>query len=107
LISGSLQRPLAVAASLAVTLSCASATPAGEKVRITQNPEATKGCTFIKTISVVNTWGPGDSQRKLQEEAAKIGANLVFLGLNPYTAGGHSFVHYGGEAYRCSEPPKP
>jgi hypothetical protein len=94
---------MAVLLIVVILAGCATLTPDAEKVRVTQNPEATKGCTFIKTISVVNTWGPGDSEKKLRLEAVKVGANLVFQGSGKYAVGGHSFVHYGGEAYRCGQ----
>ena len=76
---------------------CASLTPEAATVRVTQNPEATKGCKFLGDVEVTNTWGPGDSEKKLRIAAAKMGANLLFIGPRMFT----KLVTAHGEAYQC------
>ena len=77
---------------LAVMLltACASLTPEGEKVRITTNPQATAGCTFIANVK-------GQFDADLRNEAAKVGANIVFNQTQPNEI--HIWQH--GEAYSC------
>ncbi len=77
---------------LALT-ACASLTPEGEKVRITTNPQATAGCTFVANVK-------GKFDADLRNEAAKVGANLVFNQTQPNEI--HIWQH--GEAYSCPFP---
>ena len=76
---------------------CASLTPEAGAVRVTQNPAATEGCKFLGDVEVTNTWGAGDSEKKLRIAAAKMGANVLFIGPRMFT----KFVTAHGEAYRC------
>lgn len=81
---------------LIVLTSCVSATAEGKKVRITRNPQATAGCKFIGNVEAAN--GFGDVENRLQNEAAKIGADTVFMDQN--ALGPHSAR---GEAYLCAK----
>lgn len=81
--------------------SCASLTPEANAVRVTQNPAATTGCKFLGDVEATNTWGSGDSEKKLRIAAAKMGANVLFIGPRMFT----KFVTAHGEAYKCEEPP--
>ena len=91
---------------------CASAlvqplTPEARAVRVTGNPEATRGCTFLGNVeqvnvgssdNLVNAIDDRDASNKLLNSAAKLGANVLFI--PPRT--GRSFLR--GEAYRCPPP---
>ena len=79
-------------------LACTSLSPQGEKVRATQNPVATTGCQFLGRVVVVNKSGFRDSEKAIQNEAAKLGADLVYF--TPTMTAGIS--KYYGKAYRCS-----
>lgn len=77
-----------VLAVLGLVLSgCVSATPQGEKVRLTDNPRATAGCKFLGSVQ-------GIRPNTLRNEGAKLGADVVF----PTMVGGPH-----GEAYKCPE----
>lgn len=74
-------------------------TPEASAVRVTQNPAATVGCKFLGDVEVTNTWGAGDSEKKLRIAAAKMGANVLFIGPRMFT----KFVTAHGEAYMCEQ----
>jgi len=93
-------------------LGCASAfvqplTPEARAVRITGNPEATRGCTFLGNVeqvnvgssdNLVNAIDDRDANNKLLNSAAKLGANVLFIPSRT----SRSFLR--GEAYRCPPP---
>jgi hypothetical protein len=97
--------------SLAATLfvaACMSTQPAPVQhsdVRITTNPQATTGCTYLKDIvsskaipTLMGSNSIEDERERvlavLREDAAKIGADTVFLQ-------GWAKRRAKGEAYRC------
>lgn len=105
---------LRLAATFALLISSCAAnnlTPAGEKVRLTRNPDVVKGCTFIKNVSVhpgdiTTTWGGhADSgamekrDNELRNEASKAGGDTVV----EVTAEG---TYASGEVYRCGDKPQ-
>jgi hypothetical protein len=73
-------------------------TPQAVAVRITYNPVATQGCKYIGDLAVTNMWSPGDTENRLRVEAAKVGANTVYV----VPRG----VRFSGEAYLCSATPQ-
>jgi hypothetical protein len=85
---------------------CVSLTPAGEKVRVTSNPDVVKGCTFLGNVKATSGFsGPGETglgtsntEKTLQNKTAALGGNVLFL-----TAPG---VHATGEAYACQDAQK-
>lgn len=79
------------------TACVATLTPEGGKVRVTENSQATAGCTFISNINGDEA-APGDSTPNLQNQAAKLGGNLVFLGRK-------TGVIQNAEVYRCPSQP--
>src|SRR6266536_1417447 len=95
--------PALAAASLLLATTCATVTPESQKVRTTQNPQATAGCKFLGNVDVTNTWGPGDSEKKLRFEAAKMGADVLYIGPRMFT----KFVTAHGEAYFCGQASNP
>lgn len=87
---------------------CASLTPAGQRVRITVNSDVVRGCEFVGNVKASSGWGgPGGGnigedqvQTKMQNEAAELGGNVLFLTSNK--AGGYGGSSRGiGEAYKC------
>jgi hypothetical protein len=87
---------------LAVTVaSCVSTTPAGEKVRVTSNPDVVKGCRFLGNVKATSGWGGSagtglagsNTEKTLQNKTADLGGNVVFIV--------SSGIHASGEAYRC------
>jgi len=87
---------------LMLFVGCISASPAAQKVRITQNPEAVKGCRFLGNVKATSGWGGAamsgvgahNAEVALQEKTAKLGGDVVFV-----IASG---AHASGEAYDCS-----
>lgn len=81
--------------------SCVSTTPAGEKVRVTSNPDVVKGCKFLGNVKATSGWGGSAgtglagsiTEKTLQKETADAGGNVVFIV--------SSGIHASGEAYRC------
>jgi hypothetical protein len=65
-------------------------TPEGKKVRYTTRPQTTAGCTFIANVK-------GKFDADLRNEAAKLGANLIYNETQPTEIP----VWQHGEAYRC------
>jgi Domain of unknown function (DUF4156) len=94
--------PLAAYGLLIVVCGCTSASPAAQKVRITQNPEAVKGCRFLGNVKATSGWGGAamsgvgahNAEVALQEKTAKLGGDVLFV-----VASG---THASGEAYDCS-----
>jgi hypothetical protein len=86
-------------ASLLVAAGCATATPEAQRVRVTQNPQATQGCKFLGNVEAQNVWGPADTEVRLRVAADRIGANVLFLGPHVYQQGVGR-----GEAYLCEQP---
>lgn len=84
---------------LALTAACVTVTPQGQRVRVTSNPEAVKGCEFLGNVKSTSGFGSttslaaSNTERTLQNKTAKLGGNVLFI----VTSGGHST----GEAYRC------
>lgn len=80
----------------------ACATTDNEQVRITRNPQATAGCKFIQNVEATGSGGIEHMEKKLRDEGARVGADLVYLPPRPE----RGFTVYG-EAYRCSTSPAP
>jgi hypothetical protein len=82
---------------------CVSTTPAGEKVRITANPDAVKGCKFLGNVKATSGWGgsagtglaSSNTEKTLQNKTAALGGNVLFEV--------QSGIHASGEAYRCEQ----
>ncbi len=98
-----------VAVLCVVTISCASVTPAGEKIRITTNPAAVEDCEYIGEVKGKDRmWGgwagqgaaENNAHKRLKNNAAEMGANVVLLVTDDT---GFSGSIKRGEAYRCVE----
>ena len=109
-----IRRLLVIAVAVAAT-SCVSTdvTPAGEKVRITSNPEVVKPCKFIGEVKGADRMNGGllgqglaeeNANRRLRNNAAAMGADTVFIGTSTTNFSGSV---QRGEAYVCgtSSPP--
>jgi hypothetical protein len=91
--------------ALTMTASCVSTTPAGEKVRVTSNPDVVKGCKFLSNVRATSGWGGSggtglagsNTEKTLQNKTASLGGNVVFVV--------SSGIHASGEAYRCETTP--
>ena len=86
-------------------------TPEGEAVRVTSNPETVKGCTSLGEIAADDKMNGGmigqmaaeeNANRRLRNDAAKLGANTVLLASSTT---GMSGSRVRGEAYRCAPQP--
>lgn len=98
-----MRRPVAVVAAgllLLAGTACVTVSEKGQQVRVTSNPEVVKGCTFLGNVKATSGWGTNtglaasNTEKTLQNKAAKLGANVVFV----VASGGHA----SGEAYLCS-----
>jgi uncharacterized protein YbjQ (UPF0145 family) len=81
--------------------------PAGEKVRMTSNPEVVRPCKFVGEVTGADrmnggTMGQGaaeeNANRRLRNNAAAIGADTVFVGTSTTNTSGSV---QRGEAYLC------
>lgn len=88
-------------------------TPEAEKVRVTTNQEAVKGCKLVGPVESSDKMNGGmigqvaaeeNANRRIRNDAAKLGANVVLF-VNSTT--GMSGSRVRGEAYACSEPVSP
>lgn len=91
-----------------VLAGCVSLSPAGQRVRVTANPDVVHGCEFVGNITASSGWGgpaagnigEDQVQTKMQNETAELGGNVLFLTSNK--AGGYGGSSRGiGEAYKC------
>jgi hypothetical protein len=102
-IKKSLQGYFKTLAVLSLT-ACVSASPAGEKVRTTSNPEVVRGCKFLGNVRATSGWGgPAgtgiaghNTDVALREKTARLGGNVVYVV--------ESGIHASGEAYLCEAP---
>jgi hypothetical protein len=77
---------LAVAiASLVMVVSCVSASPAAQRVRVTTNPEVVAGCQFLGNVKAMSGWGAGGAiadnnlEETLKERTHKLGGNVLLI----------------------------
>ncbi len=98
----------AIICTCLTVVGCASLSPEGRGVRVTTNPDVVRGCEFVANIKGKSGWGgpaggnigEDQVQTKMQNETAKIGADVLFLTSNK--AGGYGGSSRGvGEAYNC------
>lgn len=84
---------------LLLTGACVTVSQEGQEVRVTSNPDVVKGCQFLGNVKATSGFGgdtalaASNTEKTLQNKAAKLGANVVFV----VASGGHAT----GEAYRC------
>jgi len=86
--------------------SCVVLTPEGQKVRVTSDSTVVHECTYLGPIEGRSSWGgyagqstgEKNSMAKLQNAAAKTGADTVLLVTSHTGMGGSQQL---GEAYRC------
>ena len=97
--------------ALLFTTGCAGLSPEGARVRLTNNPDVVKDCTFVANVKGKSGWGGpaggqiGEDQVeiKMKNQTAKIGGNTLYLISSK--AGGYGGSSRGvGEAYRCPQP---
>jgi hypothetical protein len=84
---------------LVLASGCASVTPQGTKVRVTNNPQATVGCKFLGSVTAPVMVSESDGEVGLQNRAAELGGNVVFRA--PHRIG----PKLEGEVYFCKETP--
>ena len=105
-------RALAVVFVLTVS-GCATShrTPAPQAVRLTNNRDVVRGCSSVGIIDSSEKSNEGtvdqipveqERYRRLRNEAARLGANVVLLSENPSGMTSGSLVN--GEAYKCPLP---
>jgi Domain of unknown function (DUF4156) len=105
-------RAIILAALMLTATGCAGSpyatlSPAGERVRVTRNPNHVATCTSLGELSyttlaglLVNEKGYDNNRRALQNEAARRGADTVLILGERGDVQNVTF----GEAYRCGEP---
>jgi uncharacterized protein YbjQ (UPF0145 family) len=83
-------------------------TPEAAQVRITSNPDVVRQCKFLGEVTGADrmnggTMGQGaaeeNANRRLRNNAAKMGADTVFVGVSTTNTSGSV---QRGEAYQCS-----
>jgi uncharacterized protein YbjQ (UPF0145 family) len=105
-----MRRPIFVAL-LALASACVTThlSPEGERVRVTTNAEAVRGCKLLGNIEASDRMNGGmmgqmaaeeNANRRLRNDAAKLGANVVLMASSTT---GMSGSRARGEAYACSE----
>lgn len=98
--------------AFAATSGCVTTrlTPEAELVRVTANAEAVKGCTLLGNLEASDKLNGGmagqmaaeeNANRRLRNDAAKLGANTVLLSSSTT---GMSGSRARGEAYKCPDP---
>jgi len=84
-------------------------TPEGEKVRVTSNADAVKGCKLMGNVDASDRMNGGiagqmaaeeNAQRTLKNKTAAMGANVVLVSTSTT---GMSGSRVRGEAYACSQ----
>jgi len=93
--------------ALSLLVSCTSLTPAGQRVRVTSNADATRGCVLLGEVKGADRmWGgyagqgiaENNAWNELKNRAAAMGADTVLL---VTSSTGFSSSRAIGEAYRC------
>jgi hypothetical protein len=99
------RRVIGIAIPALWLISCVSASPDAQNVRITNNPEVVRGCEFLGNVKAMSGWGGSagsgiaarNIEETLKERAHKLGANVLYVVGNAASKG-------TGEAYRCADP---
>jgi hypothetical protein len=108
-------RRVLIIAALAGSVGCVTTqlTPEGQAVRVTASSDAAKGCKLIGEVDASDSMNGGalgqtaaeeNTNRRIRNKAASMGANLVVL-VNSSTGTGGSRAR--GEAYSCPEQKAP
>jgi hypothetical protein len=50
-------RAVAFTVASVLLVACASLTPAGQRVRVTANPDVVRGCEFVGNVKANSGWG--------------------------------------------------
>ena len=77
-------------------------TPAGARVRVTNNQEIVRGCDFLGNVAGTGFYGPDEAIAIMQNKSAELGANVVFI---TYQGSGRN-QNARGEAYHCADVPQ-
>lgn len=92
-----------------LSIGCATVTPAGQKVRVTANPEVVRGCKYIGEVKGSDRmWGGLAGQGiaednaviRLKNKDAAMGGNVVLMTVASTNTSGSS---QRGEAHFCPE----
>ena len=92
------------AAWLALAGCTTSLSANGEKIRVTHNPDAVKGCKYLETIHErsfvggVLADGSMNALNKIKNKAAEIGGDIVFV---VSETGGWNPATITAEVYKC------
>lgn len=103
-----MKRSLSILLSM-MLFSCVTTTlsPAAERVRVTSNPEAVRGCTLVGELRGADHMNGGfagqgaaeeNAMRRLKNEAAEKGADTVLIITSTTNTSGSTIR---GEGYRC------
>jgi hypothetical protein len=93
----------AVSGLLLACWACASATPQGEKVRITSDPEAVQGCKFLGNVQSNSALGTESEEITMKNKTAALGGNVLLI--SSFQAPTYGAGSLGvGEAYLCGDP---
>jgi hypothetical protein len=88
-------------------------TPEAERVMVTTNPDAVRGCALLGNVDASDRMNGGmvgqmaaeeNAQRRLKNKAAEMGATHVLF---TSSTTGMSGSRTRGEAYRCATPGLP
>lgn len=97
----------------ATLVACTSLSPAGQRVRVTNNADVVRDCEFVGNVKASSGWGgpaggnigEDQVQVKMQNETAELGGDVLFL--TSAKAGGYGGSSRGiGEAYNCKNKRK-
>jgi hypothetical protein len=81
-----------------VALSCMTASPKAQSIRVTSNPEAVRGCKYLGNVEGNSGFSSAVADNnavvEMREEGAKLGANVILA----VTLGKKAI----GEAYLCA-----
>jgi hypothetical protein len=89
--------------------SCVSVTPAGEKVRVTSNPEAVRNCALLGEVKgAEHLWGgwagqgiaENNAYKELKNRTAAMGGDTALM---VSSSTGFSGSVQRAEAYRCQQ----
>jgi hypothetical protein len=94
---------VATALSLSL-LGCSPLSPEGKQVRVTSDPEVVSGCKFVGNtkaatgvLRAMSASGEEQVERKLQNQAAAMGGNVLYL-----VSWDTGSVQGVAEVYRCA-----
>ena len=98
---------LFVGVELGFLAACATNQSTAAQVRLTDDPDAVKGCHFLGQVKgsdpawSTNAQGLSQAQSEIKSQASQLGADTVFIASTLGAGGTYGGTSMVGDAYKC------